>query len=122
MDPVEVKLVAPVHQGDGHGHDHGPEAGAEVDGGGEDGVVRPQRAGAGVQEAEVTRETVFDSGKHPDQSETSISNIDQSETSIIHFVTNQRPVLATLTKGRTVYVFSLRDQSEASILVSRDPS
>ena len=112
MDPVEVELVAPVHQGDGHGHDHGPEAGAEVDGGGENGVVRPQRAGAGVQEAEVTRETVFDSGKHPDQ----------SETSIIHFVTNQRPVLATLTKGRTVYVFSLRDQSEASILVSLDPS
>ena len=100
MDPVEVELIAPVYQGNGHGHDHGAEAGAEVDWGGEDGVVRPQRAGAGIQEAEVTRKTVLHTGQHPEQSETiSISNIDQSESGI-----------------------SLPDKSEARILVSRDPS
>ena len=91
MDPVEVELIASVHQGDGHGHDHGAEAGAEVDGGGEDGVVRPERAGAGVQEAEVTRETVLHTGQHPDRSENSISKTltsislpNQSEASISH--------------------------------------
>ena len=41
MNSVEVELIALVHERDGHSHNHRVEAGAEVDGGREDGVVRP---------------------------------------------------------------------------------
>ena len=76
MNAVEVELISLVHQRDGHSHNHCVEAGAEVDGGREDGVVRPERGPAGVEEAEVTREAVLNTGQHPDQSETSITLTD----------------------------------------------
>ena len=82
MNSIEVELIALVHERDGHGNYHGVEAGAEVDGGREDGVVRPERGPAGVEEAEVTREAVLNSRQHSDQSETSITLTHQSEISI----------------------------------------
>ena len=85
VNSIEVELVALVHERDGHGHNHCVEAGAEVDRGREDGVVRPERGPTGVEEAEVTREAVLNTGQHPDQSETSITLIDEIEISISQY-------------------------------------
>ena len=54
VDPVEIEVVASVAERDREVDEHFLKVLAEVDGGGQDGVVGPQGLHGGVEQGEVT--------------------------------------------------------------------